>query len=82
MLGQARGSVGEVGERAGTYAGLAMPVREEAVENLEDVGGEGDDAREGGVSAVGKTGCAEGVFVGRFTDGLAGKGRSESLWKS
>ena len=62
MLGQVRGSVGEVEERGGTYAGLAMPVREEGVENLEEVGGEGDDARERGVSVVGKTGCAGRVY--------------------
>jgi len=48
MLGQVRGSAGEIGERAGTYAGLAKPVREEVVENLEDVEGEGDDARGAG----------------------------------
>ena len=74
--------MGEVGERAGTYAGLAMPVRMEEVENLEEVGGEGDDAREGGVSLWEKQGAREGEFVGRFANGWADKGRSESLWKS
>jgi len=58
MLGQVRGSAGEVGERGGTYAGLAKSVGEKVVENLEEVGGEGDDAREGGVLVVGKPGCA------------------------
>jgi len=54
MLGQVRGSAGEVGGRAGTYAGLAEPVREEADENLEEVGDEGDDAR-GRRAGCGKT---------------------------
>ena len=82
MLGQVRGSAGEVGERAGTYAGLAKPVREEVVENFEDVGGEGDDAR-GRRAGCGKTrGVLGGVFVGIPAGGLADKVRSESLWKS
>lgn len=62
MLGQVRGSAGEVGGRAGTYAGLAKPVREEVVENFEDVGGGGDDAREGGVLVVGKPGVCWKVY--------------------
>ena len=42
-------SAGEFGSRAETYAGGARSLGAEAVENLEDAGGEGDDACGGGV---------------------------------
>ena len=49
-----------------------MTLRVRTVENLEDAGGEGDDAGEGGVWLWEK-GAPEGVFVGRFAGSCNGR---------